>query len=217
MGVTERLILRVGILESEPEIWRRLAVDPRLTLDQLHGIIQRAFGWKDCHLHAFEEEWSGQRYAIPSEFDVAMGFVDPPIDTRRTLLADVLAEPGTRFAYEYDFGDSWVHLIDHERTVEATDLEVPPDVLGGGRTPPAERAAICLDGARNGPPEDCGGVWGLAELLSIFDRSRRGEPLDDEEQWRLEWVDDWDPESFDPIGVNGLLARFRVRKANLAR
>ena len=46
------------------------------------------------------------------------------------------------------------------------------------------------------PPEDCGGVWGYAELLEIDKEQRK--PADDEE--RFEWFDipkNYDPEDCD--------------------
>lgn len=41
------LQLRAWLVDSSPEVWRRLVVDPRLTLEQLHTVLQYAFGWTD--------------------------------------------------------------------------------------------------------------------------------------------------------------------------
>ncbi|WP_426977077.1 IS1096 element passenger TnpR family protein [Pseudarthrobacter sp. O4] len=40
---------------SEPVIWRLLEVDSSLTLDRIHDIIQAAVGWRDSHLHSFND------------------------------------------------------------------------------------------------------------------------------------------------------------------
>ena len=56
--------------------------------------------------------------------------------------------------YEYDFGDSWDHLITVERILPADPAVAP--------------RAECLEGARACPPEDCGGVGGYADLLKIL-------------------------------------------------
>jgi hypothetical protein len=36
-----------------PEIWRLLEVLSTMTLNQLHQVLQVAFGWEDIHLHRF--------------------------------------------------------------------------------------------------------------------------------------------------------------------
>jgi len=61
-------------------------------------------------------------------------------------------EAGAQFGYEYDFGDSWEHEITVQKILPAA----------GGAT------ALCLDGAGACPPEDCGGIWGYAELLKTL-------------------------------------------------
>jgi len=103
--------LRVWIDGSRPKIWRRLIADPRLTLEQLHLALQHAFGWTESHLHQFHEK-NGRRYAIPTPFDDDFG--TPAVDERKTLLADVLTRKKKAIAYEYDFGDSWIHIIEFE-------------------------------------------------------------------------------------------------------
>ena len=75
---------------------------------------------------------------------------EPGAPEEEVRLDEVLAEPGDKLFYLYDFGDGWEHVI----KVEATALR--------DDTAPA---AVCLDGRRDGPPEDCGGVDGY-ELIS---------------------------------------------------
>ncbi|WP_456505997.1 IS1096 element passenger TnpR family protein [Arthrobacter sp. UYCu723] len=45
----------MSIVGSEPVIWRLLEVDSSLTLDRIHDIIQAAVGWRDSHLHSFND------------------------------------------------------------------------------------------------------------------------------------------------------------------
>ena len=45
---------------------------------------------------------------------------------------------------------------------------LPPDAA-------AATTALCLDGARACPPEDCGGVWGYDNLLKILKNRKHPE------------------------------------------
>ena len=67
----------------------------------------------------------------------------------------------------------------------------------------------CLAGERACPPEDCGGVWGYAELLDTLDSG-----ASHEREELLEWLgDDFDPDHFDPEAVNATLSPGRDRVA----
>ncbi len=46
-------LLKIRLLDIEPEIWRRFVVPGSITLDRLHDVIQIVMGWEDYHLHAF--------------------------------------------------------------------------------------------------------------------------------------------------------------------
>ncbi len=46
-------LLKVKLLDIEPEIWRRFVVPASITLDRLHDVIQIVMGWTDSHLHEF--------------------------------------------------------------------------------------------------------------------------------------------------------------------
>jgi len=52
--VRVQLQLKVTLLEIRPPIWRRLLVPAKLRLSQFHTVLQRAFGWTNSHLHAFQ-------------------------------------------------------------------------------------------------------------------------------------------------------------------
>src|SRR5699024_4010397 len=49
-----RLVIRDELEGTEPAIWRRLELAPELRLDQVHDVLQAAFGWENVHLHEFE-------------------------------------------------------------------------------------------------------------------------------------------------------------------
>jgi hypothetical protein len=85
---------------------------------------------------------------------------------------------GDRIRYTYDFGDSWEHEIVVEELLDH-DPEAHYPVL------------LAAKGAC--PPEDCGGLWGYAELKEIL-----ADPTHDQHQEMLSWLGLDDASAFDP-------------------
>jgi hypothetical protein len=46
--------LKATIVGTKPPVWRRVLVEEAASLQDLHFVLQGAFGWYDCHLHEFE-------------------------------------------------------------------------------------------------------------------------------------------------------------------
>jgi hypothetical protein len=174
--VSERLYqFKITLLESNPQIWRRIQVKD-CTLDKLHERIQTAMGWTNSHLHQFEVD--GERYGDPELLDD--GFEDfECVDSTVTKISKIVPKDGKRcqFLYEYDFGDGWEHEVMFEGCLIAEK---------GARYP------VCVEGERNCPPEDVGGVWGYAEFLEAI-----ANPKHEEHDRMLEWAGEFDPEEFD--------------------
>lgn len=144
--------LKIVLLGTQPLIWRRLQVPGNSNLGWLHAVLQVAMGWTNSHLHHFLT--SEARYTDPRNIeDPAIGQPPDYNETKATLM-QIAPDQGMQFVYEYDFGDSW----EHEITVEKI---LPPDSV-------VATSALCLKGARACPPEDCGGIWGYANLLKIL-------------------------------------------------
>ena len=160
--------LKVTLRGIRPPIWRRLLVPGRMTLGDLHHVIQAAMGWDDGHLHVFDI--AGRQYSDPQA-------VDDVADEERLTVNGVVRSGASRFTYTYDFGDDWEHVIVIEGKQPPID----------GRSYPA-----CVAGKRNCPPEDCGGCWGYQELLAIL-----ADPVHPRRQEWVEMIgDDFDPEAF---------------------
>ena len=171
------LQVKVTLAGIRPSIWRRLLVPSDISLRKFHDILQIAFGWTDSHLHVFE---TGEgSYGLPDPD----GMSDWMKNDARVKLGRVLVKAKDSITYEYDFGDSWIHQVVVEKVIlEPGSLKVPS----------------CIDGARACPPEDCGGVWGYAELLKAIRNPRHSEHAE-----MLEWVgEEFDPEHFDLEAVN---------------
>lgn len=105
------LSIRVDLVEGHAEdLWPRpgriFAAARRHTFDQLATAIDDAFArWDRAHLHQF---WlaDGSRVTEPSpDWDLPEEIVH---DDRKLTLARL--QPDEQFVYEFDFGDSWLHL-----------------------------------------------------------------------------------------------------------
>jgi Plasmid pRiA4b ORF-3-like protein len=171
--------LKVTLEGLRPPIWRRVLVPGAITLGGLSEVILAAMGWDGGHLHAFNV--AGRRYGDP-------GLVDDVADEDRMTLNGLIKAHVKRFTYTYDFGDGWEHIVAIEK--------IQPATYGQGYP-------LCVAGKRNCPPEDCGGVWGYAELMEIL-----ADPAHPERAERVEWLggEDFDPEAFDIERTNARLA-----------
>lgn len=169
--------LRIYLRDIEPTIWRRVLVPGNMTLAKLHLVIQGAFGWLDYHLHEFEVY--GKRYGmVMNEWDDD----DEVIDDSDVRLHQFL-KVHDHLSYLYDFGDYWMHDI---------EVEAAEDVTA------SLRKAVCLDGARARPPEDCGSLSGFANFLAIM-----ADPTHEEHDDYVTWFDgEFDPEHFSLAETN---------------
>lgn len=161
MSTAEQVLqLKISLAgASKPPVWRRVLVPTTIRLDQLHRVIQTAMGWDDYHLHAF------------TAGGIAYGPPDPEldhVDERKTRVSDLLSEPRDRMRYTYDFGDDWQHDVVVEEVLAAES---------GARYP------TCVAGKGRCPPEDCGGVWGYADL-----RETLADPTHEEHADMLAWL-----------------------------
>ncbi len=177
--------IKVTLSDSQPPIWRRIQVRSDSTLAKLHRILQRVMGWTDTHLHQFVIR--DERYGVPDEEDIGPRKTR---DERKYKLSELVPTEGSRFAYNYDFGDYWQHVLVVEKTL-----------------PPQEgvRYPICLAGARACPPEDVGGIPGNEDFLQAINN-----PDHPEHHEYLEWIGgSFDSEAFDAEAVNQRLRGIR--------
>lgn len=155
------------ILDGE-NVWRRVIVPVNRNFNELHEIIQIAFGWENNHLYEFyiyekgitnihkyhsayfQEGYKPIVNLVCIEDDLTSSSNYKKISSEERKLSDYLLTYKI-MKYNYDFGDNWQHEIQVEK--EINDFNQPHP--------------ICLDGEGKTPPEDVGGMIGYREFLEI--------------------------------------------------
>jgi hypothetical protein len=101
------------------DIWRRVAISERATLADLHGVIQAAMGWENCHMW----EFSDGRHQLDD----------------RVPLRTVLPRSRSVVQYTYDLGDDWRHVVRSEGFHQnEPGITLPACLDGAGACPPEE-------------------------------------------------------------------------------
>lgn len=184
--------LRVTLKDSEPTIWRDILVPSDLTLDRLHYVIQAAMGWENTHLHQFiaekvlytdDDTDSNNRDEYGLDADDSN---EHDRNEKQYTVSQLLTKETASILYEYDPGDSWTHHIELKKILPADSLAHLPR---------------CIKGKQACPPEDCGGIWGYADMLDAIQNAKNA---DSDEV--LAWCgDNFNPDHFDIDEVNRVL------------
>jgi hypothetical protein len=177
----------------KPEVWRRILVPGPYSFWDLHVAIQDSMGWKDHHLHEYEliNPLTGKTVSIGipnNDFDDSDKVVLPGWDQK---ISDYLRGKNSSAKYKYDFGDCWLHDVILEAIKpRANDIHYP----------------TCIGGERACPPEDCGGVAGYQDFLSII-----MDPANEQYREMLNWAGgEFYPEDFDPAKITFSDPRVRL-------
>lgn len=168
----------VRLLDVSAKLWRRFLLQKESTFADLHGAIQDACGWQDCHLFMFQTPDEEQVLAASTSDDS-----DDP-DAKAVTLSDYFHGRHKPCHYRYDFGDDWVHEV----------------TLEGIEKHSEEFERRLLDGAGMFPPEDCGSTPGyercvVAARSKGWNVARHGD--ESERRKLLEWLRGWHPDAFD--------------------
>lgn len=198
----------------EPKIWRRFLVQDDVTMAKLSYIIMAMFEMDVSHMFDFHipvvknlkvrtgktkskdkdvalqkfENLTGRRdvrLEIPNEFNE--DFDDgKSIDSRDVKLAEIFAKKGEKAVFNYDYGDGWKIDIKIEKII--TDKEFD-----------AKELPCIVAGEGLGIIEDCGGIWGLADIAEAYKKGS-GKEYDN----YVEWLGDekLDLTSFDIEDIN---------------
>jgi hypothetical protein len=151
------------------------------------------------------QETNVNRIDLAGEWDFQIDSLDQGIEEKwfEAKLSDKINLPGSmttngkgtpqtkdKIRYTYDFGDDWVHDIMVEKVLDRD---------------PSAAYPRCTGGKRAAPPDDCGGIWGYAELLEVL-----ADPAHPEHEEQLQWLgladaSQFTPDTFDMEAVNRLL------------
>ncbi len=172
---------KVSLKDAPLPIWRRIEISSLVNFEDLHEAIQQFMGWYNCHLWQFEKG----DYCLVDSQETLSEYGDEL--AANVLLAEFFKKPKDKITYLYDMGDGWEHEVVLEKVLTSE---------AGIRYP------RCTKGKGACPPEDCGGVWGYAELLETLK-----DPKNPDYEDMCEWLDiengeEWDPTFFDIEEVN---------------
>ena len=157
----ELMILKITLIGSDPKIWRRVEVDSGLTLHHFHYVIQKVFDWDNSHLYHFLVPPGGKltrkamcdarRYHVLPPDPVFGDDDDLPSD--EAMIGRIFTPECKQIIYEYDFGDSWDHLVKLEKRTPDGDPDHVPR---------------CLAGENAAPKDDMGGIYGYYHRIEAF-------------------------------------------------
>ncbi len=172
--------LKIELRDTDPPVWRHLAISAAMNLAEVHRVFQVAMGWTDVHQHEFAiaDVLYGDTDAEDAEEAHEM------FQESAVTLADI-AIAGDKWRYMYDFGDAWDHDVVVEGVLAPEAGTVYPRCTGG------ERAC---------PPEDVLGPFGYQEFLVAL--ANPGHP---DHPASLRFAPGFDPEAFDLAAVNEAL------------
>lgn len=180
----QEMHIRIKLNGAPVPVWREVKVPSNLSMEAFAELLVCLMGWEGTHLHQFKKQdvvfKSPEDLAYNKDFGFPNRFIQH--DANDFHLGNVFQEKGERVKFEYDFGDSWEHDVWLKGIRDYEQEETPQ--------------AILVKGSGACPPEDCGGIWGYQDLLSILAKKRKTK----EEKERLDWygIDRYyDPEEYE--------------------
>lgn len=169
--------LKISIKGAKPPIWRRVLVESETSFYGLHRIIQSIFSWDDSHLYEFEGNIA--TYTEKESIEEGFGGFKTMHESDKFSIETELKNEKDKITYTYDFGDHWEHVVLLEKILpREQSIDYP----------------TCTGGRREGPLEDCGGIYRYNEIAEAIEKPT----LDNQyvlEQYE-EWFDDFDPSFF---------------------
>jgi hypothetical protein len=149
---------RAELENFKPKIWRLYEVSEDVTVARLAYTTMVLFEMDASHLYCVDLIRKGAEevhFALPicTEWDIHDKYIH--INPAKFKLKDVTDTPGSIFRLSYDFGDCW------EIAIKLKKVFVTPNFKK------ADYPRV-IDGEGYGIIEDCGGVWGLGDIVKAF-------------------------------------------------
>ncbi len=132
---------------------RQVVVPVQSTLGDLHGIIQKVFGWTDQHLHEFIDHASNTSYTVLEDF------MEDDLYNAKAVSVKEAFKTGAKWTYIYDMGDYWQHTITVGDVYESSK-PFPP---------------FCTKARGENIPENIGGVGGYQEYMHAIEDAQHPE------------------------------------------
>lgn len=120
---------KVSLLGASASVWRIIQIDYNATFQELHRVLQVAFGWDDSHRHSFTVKQanglpvSGVDIEPPSHTEEEYGFffggINETYDEREELLSDWFQQSMDHIVYTYNFNHNWqlnIVLLSRKKT-----------------------------------------------------------------------------------------------------
>lgn len=186
--------VKATLLYIEPAIWRRFLIPADDTFFMLGDAVLGAFDWSGEYGFYFHKGSMFLDDPLLMERNAAMprmkGEVHVGAEDKKIC---ELMKPGDKASFFYDMEDYWEIEVEIER-VAADDETAFPFM------------PVCLDGARQAPPEGVGGTVGYVDFCRVLDN-----PLDARYRETREWLglragERFDPEQFSIFDVNASYA-----------
>ena len=163
----KKYTLRIELDGAKPQVWRELEVPSSISLASLAQAILLAMGWDESHLHQFITK--GRDYYATSLNEIGSDFSEGSKDGTRYSISHLLKRKGSKVVFEYDYGDSWQHLVELKATAKYAD---------------GEKKAVKLTGGANAcPPDDCGGIYRYNHLVQQMEKHPDSRDLHEFYEW----------------------------------
>ncbi|MDR0918145.1 MAG: plasmid pRiA4b ORF-3 family protein [Oscillospiraceae bacterium] len=183
--------------DFKPKIWRRFQVSADTKISKFAYIVMIMFRMRALHLFCIEHNGpiltpKGRksnrlklldRYELPNEYSLDE---NGSKDATSSTISQFAFNENAFLVLWYDFGDDWFVTIKLEEIIE-DNQSLKSDF------------PKILEGKCYGIVDDCGGVWGLEDLVEAF-KQKSGDLYDDLSDW-LE-TEDFDIKKFDLPEMN---------------
>lgn len=122
------------VLDVREDVIRTIAIDSSKTLEELHQIICKVFGFNGQQMASFyrtDDEWN-QGEEIPL---MNMDESEDALSMATTTIDQNIEDAGEKLIYVYDFLEMWTFFVELVEVSEESNDELPKLILSIGDVP----------------------------------------------------------------------------------